>query len=499
MTMHLSQNLKNSALKFPTNIAYVFKEQSTTYAELNKLVDRFASGLSSKGIGKGDTVALLLGNSPQFVIAYYGILRIGAVVVPINPTYTLREISYILSNSQAKAAFATSSLQPILSVLKNQLENLRLVIYNEAVEAECTFEQFLQEANDFYEVPYIDKEDLALILYTSGTTGEPKGVMLSHQNMVSNAEATCKEYELNEEDRVVAVVPMFHVLCMTCCINTSISRGATILILPKFSPSEVVRTIREQKATVFIGVPTMYNFMLQLPDTAANDFSSIRFCISAGASIPLEILNRFEERYRVIIMEGYGLSEASPSACCNPLGGVRKPGSIGIAIDGVKVKVVDPNGREVPIGEVGELIIQGPNVMKGYLGMPEATAIALKDGWLYTGDLAKMDEDEYFYIVDRKKDMILAGGYNIYPREVEEVLYQHSSVAEAAVIGVPDQEYGESVKAYIVKKDDNLTADDIIRFCLTRLAKYKVPKQVAFLTELPKNTTGKILRRKLKQ
>jgi long-chain acyl-CoA synthetase len=287
------------------------------------------------------------------------------------------------------------------------------------------------------------------------------------------------------------------VFCMTVCMNGPIASGATLLIVPKFSPADVVSVIREEKATIFAGVPTMYNFMLQLPTTAADDFTSIRVCISGGAAIPVALLHKFEEKYSVIILEGYGLSEASPVTAFNPLRGTRKAGSIGINIPGVINKVVGEDGQEVPYGEIGELIVQGPNVMKGYLGLPEATSQALRDGWLYTGDMATMDEEGYISIVDRKKDMIIVGGYNVYPREVEEVLYKHPGIMEAAVIGVPNVEYGEAVKAYVVK-NDQLTSEEVIQYCKENLAKYKVPTQVEFLDELPKNTTGKILRRALR-
>ncbi len=496
---NLSDNLKNTALRFPNNKAYSFLNQSATFEELNRLVDRVASGLSAQGIGKGDRVAILLGNCPQFLISYYGILRTGATVVPINPIFTSREINYILSNSKAKAAIASSALQSVLLELKDQLDGLELLLFTESGEPERSFEQFLQNADDYFESVLIDDEDIAVILYTSGTTGEPKGAMLTHRNMTSNAEAVCELFELTDKDRSLTVLPIFHVFCMTVCVNASIACGATILLLPKFSPADVIQTIREEKATMFAGVPTMYNFMLQFPEATEEDFSSIRLCVSGGAPIPVELLYKFEERYRVTILEGYGLSESSPVTAFNPLRGIRKPGSIGIDIPGVKNIVVDPEGREVPRGEVGELIVRGPNVMKGYLGMPEATAATLKNGWLYTGDMAKMDEDGYIFIVDRKKDMILVGGYNVYPREVEEVLYQHPNVIEAAVIGAPDPEYGEIVKAFVVKKQDDLSSDEIISFCQARLAKYKVPRQIEFLTELPKNTTGKIMRRALKK
>lgn len=497
MGWNLNENLISTARIYPNRDAFIFMNESVTYFEFNHKVDRFASALSAQGVGKGDAVALLLGNSPQFLIAYYGILRTGAAAVPMNPIYTLDEITYILSDCKAKAVIAVPSQKPNLSALQEKLHHLEVIIYTEPDESPTSFENLLQQANPDFESPSLSEEDLAVILYTSGTTGKPKGAMLSHRNMASNAESTSFFLKLKSEDRVVAVLPMFHVFCMTVCMNAPIASGGTILIVPRFSPVDVVRTIRQHKATVFAGVPTMYNFLLELPDASADDLSSLRVSVSGGASMPVELLRKFENHYRVVILEGYGLSEASPVTAFNPLEGVRKQGSIGHDIPGVKNKVVDLDGNEVPRGEVGELIVQGPNVMLGYLGMPEATAMALRDGWLYTGDMAKMDDDGYIFIVDRKKDMIIVGGYNVYPREVEEVLYQHPFVLEAAVIGVPDEEYGERVKACIVKKDQGLSAADILAFCQDKLAKYKVPTQVEFMEELPKNSTGKILRRVL--
>lgn len=498
MSLNLNENLKKSAARFPNHTAYTFLNQSTTYAELDKLVDCAASGLSAAGIRKGDRVALMLGNCPEFVIAYHGILRAGAVVVPINPVYTSGEISYILSNSQAKAVIAHSSLEATISPLSEKLENLKMVIYTDSIESEWTWERLIHDPKDNFENPSIGEDELAVILYTSGTTGKPKGAMLSHRNMASNAASMSQLAEFTEEDRIIAVLPMFHVFCIATCINIPIACGAAIVIVPKFSPTEVIHTIRREKATLFAGVPTMFRFLLQVPGATAEDFSTIRACFSGGASIPVELLHRFEEKYKVHILEGYGLSETAPVTAFNPLRGTRKPGSVGVDIPEVKNKVVDPNGMEVPRGEIGELIVNGPNVMKGYLGMPEATSSALKDGWFYTGDLARMDEEGYIYIVDRKKDMILVGGYNVFPREVEEVLYQHPAIVESAVIGMPDKEYGEIVKAFVVTNDEGITTDDILYFCQDKLAKYKLPKQVEFMQELPKNSTGKILRRALR-
>ncbi|MBT2737376.1 long-chain-fatty-acid--CoA ligase [Bacillus sp. ISL-7] len=501
MNYNLNENLKRSASNFPESIAYIYRDKSVTYRELSQQVNQFSAGLTAQGIGKGDGVALILGNSPEFLIAYYGILRLGAFVIPINPLFTRGEINYILDNSQAKAVIAHVSVEPKLTVVKKQLENLRLVVYTEAEDQESTWENLMETStsNNVYGSPYINVEALAVILYTSGTTGKPKGAMLTHRNLVSNADSILKLLELDDKDRVVAALPMFHVFCMTVCLNAPIACGATVLIQPKFSPLDVVSTIREKKATVFAGVPTMYSFIYQLPEAIAEDCQSIRICISGGASIPVELLHKFENKFNVSILEGYGLSETAPLVAINPLKGTRKPGSIGLNIPAVQSKVVDEFGTELPRGEVGELVVQGPNVMKGYLGMPEATTAAFKDGWFYTGDLATMDEEGYFYIVDRKKDMIIVGGYNVYPREVEEVLYQHPAVVEAAVIGVPDGEYGESVKAFVVVKDEQITMNDIIQFCQDKLVKYKLPKRVEFFKELPKNSTGKILRRELRE
>lgn len=346
--------------------------------------------------------------------------------------------------------------------------------------------------------PTLNEDDTAVVLYTSGTTGKPKGAMLTHKNLYSNARDVAEYLTIDANDRVVAALPMFHVFCLTVALNAPLVNGGTVLIVPKFSPEEVFRVIKEHQATIFAGVPTMYNYLLQYPDEEAKDFSSIRFCISGGASMPVALLEKFEQRFNIRLSEGYGLSESSPVTCFNPLDRPRKAGSIGRSITNVENKVVDENGEEVPVGQVGELIVRGPNVMKGYYKMPEETQATIKDGWLYTGDMARMDEEEYFYIVDRKKELILVGGYNVYPREIEEVLYGHGKVSEVAVIGVPDENLGEAIIAYVVVNDDQVTREELVALCKEKLAKYKQPKEIEFLEELPKNTTGKILKRNLK-
>ncbi|HZG70168.1 MAG TPA: AMP-binding protein, partial [Chondromyces sp.] len=361
-----------------------------------------------------------------------------------------------------------------------------------------SFSSLVKNGNDDYRGPKIDEEETAVILYTSGTTGKPKGAMLSHKNLYSNARDVADYLEFNKDDRVITVLPMFHVFCLTVSLNAPLIKGASLLISSKFSPKYTFYLAKTYKATVFAGVPTMYNFLYQYPESNPADFSSLRLCISGGSSMPLALLENFEKKFSTTISEGYGLSEASPVTCFNPLDRPRKAGSIGQSIKNVENKVVDELGEELPAGRVGELIVRGPNVMKGYYKMPEASAVTIRDGWLYTGDLARMDEDGYLYIVDRKKDLIIVGGYNVYPREVEEVLYGHPDIIEAAVLGAPDTDYGESVRCFVVSANPELSEQDIILYCKEHLAEYKVPKAVEFLDELPKNTTGKILRRALK-
>lgn len=493
--MNLNENLRKSAGKFPDRCALTFENENITYQELNGQIDCVAYHLASNGIRKGDKVALILGNCSEFIISYYGILRAGGVVVPINPIYSKDEISYILSNSETKAVITHSFLENLIVSLKKEIQSIEMMVY---VGSNGTWEQLMGSNNKEYEYPLVIEQDLAVILYTSGTTGKPKGAMLSHRNLASNAASVVELLEFQSDDRILAVLPMFHVFCMTVCLNAPIMCGATIVIAPKFSPVEVIHTIFNEKVTLFAGVPTMYSFLLQLTDYTEEQFQTIRACLSGGASMPIEILQRFEEKYKVKILEGFGCTETAPVTAFNPLKGNRKTGSVGVDIPGVRNKVVDPNGHEVPRGEIGELIVKGPNVMLGYLGKPEESASAIKEGWFHTGDLAKMDKDGYIYIVDRIKDMIIVGGYNVYPREVEEVIYIHPAVLEAVVIGVPDPVFGEKVKAFVVSNDTFLRTSDLIEFCSSYLAPYKVPKEIEFITEMPKNSTGKILRRALR-
>jgi len=505
--VNLLTRLKETAIANADKTAFYYMDKPTSYAELDAAVTKFACGLQKLGLKKGDHIALLLGNSPHFVIGLYGAMRLGATVIPINPQYTPEEIGYILSNGDVKAVIALDALAPHFNKMKALLPGVKHCILCESgIDASedfllpgmKTFDEVSALAAYPFDEPELDANDTAVILYTSGTTGKPKGAMLTHGNLYSNARDIAEYLKMDSQDRVITTLPMFHVFSLTVVLNAPLISGATMLIVPRFSPKDIFGLARKYRATVFAGVPTMYNFLYQYLDGKSEDFSTIRLCISGGAPMPVALLKNFEEKFQVTISEGYGLSEASPVTCFNPLDRPRKPGSIGMSIVNVENRVVDELGREVPPGEVGELIVRGPNVMKGYYKLPEDTAAVMRDGWLYTGDLARMDGEGYFYIVDRKKDLVIVGGYNVYPREVEEALYGHPGIVEAAVIGVPDPEHGEAVKAFVVPKEERLKAGELTSYLAEKLAPYKIPSFIEFLDELPKNTTGKILRRALK-
>ncbi|WP_394219887.1 fatty acid--CoA ligase family protein [Halobacillus trueperi] len=507
--MNLSEQLSLTAQRHPAKDAYIFQGQRVSYQEFDATVTKFASKLSELGYGKGDHLALVSGNSPLFMIGLYGALRAGTTVIPINPTYTVDEMSYILKNGDVRAVMTMDVLIDKFEVMDHDLDVGHYFVADTGTGVDLetsslngkmkSFTSVVEEGSLDYEASPLDNQDVGVILYTSGTTGKPKGAMLTHQNLYSNATDVADYLKITADDRVIATLPMFHVFCLTVCLNAPVMNGGTVLIVPKFSPQEVFATAEEHQATVFAGVPTMYNYLLQTGKEQAPTFRHMRLCISGGSSLPVALLESFEKQFNVRVSEGYGLSEASPVTAFNPLDRPRKAGSIGQNIKNVENKVVDELGEELPAGEVGELIVKGPNVMKGYYKLPEETAVTIRDGWLYTGDMARQDEDGYFYIVDRKKDMILVGGYNVYPREVEEVLYQHEDVTEVAVVGAPDPELGETVISFVVSKNPTLTDAQLTEYCRDHLAKYKVPSRIEFMSELPKNTTGKILRKNLRE
>ncbi|MED4925437.1 long-chain fatty acid--CoA ligase [Anoxybacillus geothermalis] len=505
--------LQERAGEFGSQPALTFYDKTITYAELAAAVNRFASSLQARGVQKGDRVAIMLPNCPQYVIAYYGILQAGAIVTQVNPMLVERELAYLLKDSGAKMIVIYEPLYPRLAAVRGETAVEQAVTVSlgappsvALAEGDVTFDKFLAAGSGVVRpVPIEPMHDIAVLQYTGGTTGRSKGAMLTHRNIFANV-LQCAEFfkgtfELGKE-RYLTVIPLFHVFAMTSGMNLAIYQGAENILLPRFELKEVLETIRDKQPTVFPGVPTMYVAITNTPGVEQYGISSIKTCNSGSAPMPLELMRDFESKTGAVVLEGYGLSEASPVTHCNPPFAARKPGTVGIGMPLTEYKVVDvaTGTQELPPGEVGELIIRGPQVMKGYWNMPEETAAALRDGWLYTGDLASIDEEGYVTIVDRKKDLIIAGGYNIYPREIEEVLYEHPAVREAAAIGVPDPYRGETVKAIIVLKDgQQASEEDILAHCRKNLAAYKVPRIIEFRTELPKTNVGKILRRALRE
>jgi len=521
--------LEEAARKYPDNTATIFMGAKLTYRELNELADKFAAALADLGVKKGDRVSVHLPNCPQFVVAYYGTLKAGGVIVPTNPLYVEREIEHQLNDSGAETIVTLTRFYPVIRRVKDRTKIRNLIVTNikeyfpplikllftlfkekkEGHRPDIAPEPgtyFFQDLLAKYpaEAPEVEvkPEDLALLQYTGGTTGVPKGAMLTHRNMLVNAiQVRNWMPELHEGGEVVlSALPFFHVYGMTVCMNMALYLGATMVLLPQFQTKDVLESIVKYKATLFPGVATMYVAINTYPEVSKYDISSIKACIAGAMPLPYEVWTRFEEITGGKLVEGYGLTEAVPVTHCNPIYGLRKP-CIGIPFPDTEAKIVDleTGEKELPIGEVGELAIRGPQVMRGYWNMPEETDMVLKpDGWLLTGDIAKVDEDGYFYIVDRKKEMILSGGYNIYPRDIEEVLYAHPKVKEAAAVGIPDEYKGEVPKVFIVLKEgETATEEEIIAYCKENLAKYKIPKYVEFRKELPKTMVGKILRRVL--
>ncbi|WP_085524276.1 long-chain-fatty-acid--CoA ligase [Tuberibacillus sp. Marseille-P3662] len=501
--------LQKTARDWPHQTAISFYQQDISYQQLERSMDRFATGLQQNGIQKGDRVAMMLPNSPQFVMAYYGILRMGGIVTQVNPMLVERELEYILKDSEAKMIVVWDQLYPLVKKIqpRTQVDIVVVVSLQKHGDNDCpevTFDDFLASDKErFSEVTIHPAEDLASLQYTGGTTGRSKGVMLTHRNLVANVVQT---YEFFKDtisighDRFLTVIPLFHVFGMTSGMNMAVYTAATNILLPRFDLGEVLETIKNEQPTTFPGVPTMYVAIANHPDAEAYGIGSIRFCNSGSAPMPVELMKTFENRSGAEIFEGYGLSEAAPTTHCNPRFAKRKPGSVGIGLPSTDYKIVDYSDgiKEMPPGEPGELIIRGPQVMKGYWRNPEETKNTLKKGWLYTGDIATMDEEGYVSIVDRKKDLIIAGGYNIYPREVEEVLYQHPDVQEAVVVGIPDKYRGETVKAVVVLKDgSSFVEKDMLAYCRKYLAAYKAPKSIECRDVLPKTSVGKILRRQI--
>ena len=488
---NLAKNLTDTTRVHAGRVAVRVDNAALTYRALDEASARVAGLLRERGLEPGDRVALMLPNVAEVPVVYYGVLRAGGVVVPMNPLLKAREVAYYLGDSGAGLIFAWHAFAEQARTGAEQAEAEPIVV------DEVSFPELLASATPDYQVADVDDDDTAVILYTSGTTGHPKGAELTHGNLISNTEVTRTDIvRAHPDDVIFGGLPLFHVFGQTVALNVAVASGACLTLLPRFDAEHALRIVSGHRVTVFEGVPTMYVALLHAPERADYDTSSLRMCISGGAALPVEVLRGFEEAFDVPVLEGYGLSETSPVASFNHFDRVRKPGSIGTPIRDVQMRVVTADDDDVPEGEVGEIVIRGPNVMKGYWQRPEATAEALRDGWFHTGDLARVDEEGYFYIVDRKKDMIIRGGYNVYPREIEEVLYEHPAVAEAAVIGLPHPSLGEEVAAAVaLKPGATITAEELRDYVKSQVAAYKYPRHVWIVDALPKGATGKIQKR----
>ncbi len=492
MSANLATILTRTASEHPEQIAMKLDDVEVSYALLNEGSARVAGLLAAKGVGPGDRVGLMLPNVPYFALCYYGALRLGAIVVPMNVLLKGREVGYHLRDSGAKALFAWHDFGEAARTGAGEAGTEVVLV------APGEFEQQVVAAEPIHEVAERDGGDTAVILYTSGTTGPPKGAELTHDNLRRNADIARGLFDIGPGDVVLGALPLFHSFGQTCALNACVAGGALLTLLPRFDATKALEILQRDAVTVFEGVPTIYAALLNHPERERYDVSALKVCASGGAALPVEVLRGFDEAFGCKVLEGYGLSETSPVASFNHPDRERKPGSIGTPIEGVEMKVVDDDDHDLPPGEVGEIVIRGHNVMKGYWQRPDATAEVMRGGWFHTGDMARVDEDGYFFIVDRKKDLIIRGGYNVYPREVEEVLYEHPAVREAAVVGIPHPQLGEEVGAAVALKEGaQVTAEQLREYVREQVAAYKYPREIWFVDELPKGPTGKILKREI--
>lgn len=464
-------------------VLFRYHGQTVTYGEFRDKVRQLRDYFYYVGVRPGENVGLYCKNCPEFAMAYFAVVSLGAVIVPLNRTLTPREVSFIADDAGMKHIVA---MQPLS--LGTDMRQLLLPDIMEAVERKAFPAAPLTEAQE---------STPSTIIYTSGTTGKPKGAVLTHGNLVSNAQGISEALDIGPEDNLLCVLPMFHSFAWTVTIMDALLQGGRITILETFQPKDAIKTIQEEGVTIVCGVPTMFGYYLSLGSREA--YEKVRLFVSGGASLPGEIIASFKQKFGIDITEGYGLSEASPVVTVNRIGRVR-PGSIGLPLENIEVRIESPEGEILPAGEIGELVTRGPNVMSGYFNQPEATETAIIDGWLHTGDIARIDEEGYIFIVDRLKDIIIVGGLNVYPREVEEVLYQYPGIQEAAVIGVPDKLRGEVVCAYIVLKEEApYDRKNLMRHLQENLANFKLPKEIVVMDALPKNATGKIMKRELRE
>jgi long-chain acyl-CoA synthetase len=493
MSENLARNLSRTAERCPEAVAVKLDDAAFNYGLLDQAAARVSAMVKSKGVEVGDRVGVMLPNVPYFPAVYYGVLRAGAVVVPMNVLLKGREVAFYLSDAGVKLLFAWHDFLDAAQQGAQEAGNVEVISVK---PGEIEGEIFAHDPDE--DIAERGGDDTAVILYTSGTTGKPKGAELTHANLRKNVSAAVKLFSLGEGDMIFGGLPLFHSFGQTCTMNAAVCSGAGVTLLPRFDPAKALEILERDGCTVFEGVPTMYGALLNHPDCQQHDYSKLRLCASGGASMPVEVMRGFEEAFGCKVLEGYGLSETSPIASFNHPDRERKPGSIGTPLEGVEMKVVDDDGNEVATGEIGEILIKGHNVMKGYWKRDDATAEAIKDGWFATGDMAKVDDDGYFFIVDRKKELIIRGGYNVYPREIEEVLYEHPAVREAAVVGIPHDDLGEEVGAAVALKDGaSADEEELKAYMEENVASYKYPRKIWFVDELPKGPTGKILKREI--
>lgn len=513
--LNLASILEDSARNYPDKTALIYGEQKYTFAQINGAANKIANALVDNGIGNGDNVALSMLNLPYFPMIYYAILKTGATVVPLNVLLKRNEIAYHLKDSEAKAYFSFIGTPELkmgeeayagFSQVDNCL-NFWLVTpsgMESPMEGVQTLDSLMAERSLFFKIASTKPHDTAVILYTSGTTGQAKGAELTHNNIYSNALATIGLFQGVPDDIHLVALPLFHSFGQTTQLNAGWLTGNTLVLLAKFDPAAVLSAFEKEDVTVFAGAPTMYWELLNYPQASDYDLEKIsntlRLGVTGGSAMPVEIMKGFEEKYKINMLEGYGLSETSPVASFSRLDMKKIPGSIGVPIRGVEMMIADEEGTELPSGDVGEILIRGPNLMRGYYNRPDATSEAFKGGWFHTGDLGKTDENGYFYVVDRIKDMVLRGGYNVYPVEVEDIMYTNSKISQVAVVGEPNEKYGEEVVAYVVLKDgQEASPEEIVEWSKENMAAYKYPRKVFIRESLPMNATGKILKRVLRE
>ncbi|MEV7320721.1 long-chain fatty acid--CoA ligase [Streptomyces sp. NPDC093970] len=492
--MNLAQLVADGARTRPDRPALRLGDTVVSYRTLDARSARTAGMLRERGLRPGDRVALMLPNVPEFALVYYGVLRAGGVVVPMNPLLKSREIVYHLGDSGARLLFAWHDFADEARAGAHEADVDAVVV------APGVFEERIDSAAPLAEPAERRDGDTAVILYTSGTTGRPKGAELTHANLDRNCRIAAAELiRLTEDDVIFGGLPLFHAFGQTCTLNSAVVAGACLTLLPRFDAAQALEIVQRHGVTVFAGVPTVYGRLVREPGREAYDVSRLRVCVAGGAALPAQVLDDFRAAFDCAVLEGYGLSETSPIVAANTLESGARPGSVGLPISGVQVRVVNADdGREVPPGEPGEITVRGHNVMKGYWQRPAETAAAIRDGWFHTGDLGRLDKDGYLWLVGRQKDVIIRGGYNVYPREVEGVLYEHPAVADAAVVGIPDRDLGEEVGAAVVLRPGaRTTAEELRAFVKGRVAAYKYPRRVWFVDTLPKGPTGKILKREV--